>query len=102
MLTSRDAEFTTRIGDALRSVLPDHAKSITAGCEADADYASVQLTFINDDGSAGHFAFDDEPAGATDGVIEAVMDWWDATKSEGKDPWYGVTVTVDRGGNVDV
>ncbi|MGV9214978.1 immunity protein YezG family protein [Micromonospora sp. RB23] len=102
MLTSRDAEFTNRIGGALLSALPDRARSITARCKADADYASVQLTFINDDGSAGHFTFDDEPVDASSEVNEAVMDWWDATKNEGKAPWYGVTMTVERDGNFDV
>lgn len=54
------------------------------------------------DGSAGHFRYNNEPVEATGEISDAVMDWWDVTKSEGQDAWYGVTMTVDRDGNFDV
>jgi hypothetical protein len=101
VVDDRTSEITTRIGNILLDILPDHASSITLHGEALSDWAEAQVEFETANGTE-YFDFDNEPADAVGDLGFALIDLHKAMAESGQEPFYGATVTVHRDGQFNV
>ena len=102
MQASRETELLNSIGLTLSQILPAGAQSITADGEGDDDWADVGFRFTDASGAPGHFSLEDNPADASDGIAEALMELHALMAKSGQGEWSRFSITVDQDGGLDV
>ena len=102
MPDGREEEIVNTIGEELLGLLPANADGITVEAEADDDYSSAILRLTRNDGTRYDFPADAYQQDPMDVVTEEIIQLRELTLADGRDPWYGVDITVYRDGRFEM